>query len=103
MHRLTCRLRVSARAVLNGSRTCAQQDHEASEPTGRRLILARDELWHDVQQTRQTRWIWTALDQDPGPRLDWACGRRDQATLQKLVDRLASGDVQGYGTDTWGT
>jgi hypothetical protein len=43
MTHLACLLCVSAQAVLNGSRTCAQKDHETSEPTGRRLILARDE------------------------------------------------------------
>jgi len=29
------------------------------------------------------------LDRNTGHRLDWACGRRDKATLKKMVDRLA--------------
>ena len=44
---------------------------------------------------------WTALDGDTGQLLDWACGRRDTATLKKMVDRLAQWDVQMYGTDKW--
>jgi insertion element IS1 protein InsB len=35
--------------------------------------------------------------------LDWACGRRDQTTLKKLVDRLAPWDAKLYGTDQWVT
>jgi insertion element IS1 protein InsB len=62
-----------------------------------------EELWHDLKKTRQTRWIWNALDRDPGQLLDWACGRRDKVTLKQLVDRLAPGDVKLYGTDQWVT
>jgi insertion element IS1 protein InsB len=60
-------------------------------------------MWHDLKKTRQKRWIWNALDRDPGQLLDWACGRRDKATLKKLVDRLAPGDVKLCGTDQWVT
>jgi insertion element IS1 protein InsB len=35
--------------------------------------------------------------------LDWECGRRDQATLKKLVNRLAQWDVKLYCTDRWAT
>ena len=36
-----------------------------------------------------------------GQLLDWECGRRDKATLKKMVDRLASWDVK-VCTDQWG-
>src|SRR6266566_2505271 len=49
-----------------------------------------DEMWHDVKKKRQKLWIWKALDQHTGQPLDWECGRRDKATLKKMVDRLAS-------------
>jgi insertion element IS1 protein InsB len=52
---------------------------------------------------RRTRWIWKALDRATGQLLDWECGRRDQATLKKLVNRLASWDVTFYCTDHWQT
>jgi IS1 family transposase len=67
------------------------------------MMLERDERWHDVQKQRQQLWLWNALDQETGPRLDGAGGRRDQATLKKIVDRLASWNVTGYGTAQWGT
>ena len=38
-----------------------------------------------------------------GQLLDWECGRRDKATLKQMVDRLATRDVQLYGTDKWAT
>ena len=43
------------------------------------------------------------MDRDTGQLLDWECGRRDKATLQKMVDRLAQWDVQLYCTDKWAT
>ena len=33
--------------------------------------------------------------------MDWECGRRDAATLKRLVDRLALWDVTFYCTDQW--
>jgi insertion element IS1 protein InsB len=35
--------------------------------------------------------------------LDWECGRRDQATLKRLVDRLNQWAVTCYCTDHWKT
>jgi insertion element IS1 protein InsB len=35
--------------------------------------------------------------------LDWECGRRDRATLKRLVDRLNHWDVTYYCTDHWKT
>jgi insertion element IS1 protein InsB len=103
MNRIAFLLRVSAQAVLNWIRTFAQQYQEKPEPTGRSIILELDEMWHYVKQKRQKLWIWKALDQDTGQLLDWECGRRDKATLKKMVDRLASWDVKVYCTDQWST
>jgi insertion element IS1 protein InsB len=103
MNRIAFRLRVSAQAVLTWIRTLAQTYQEKPEPTGRGIILELDERWHDVKKKRQKLWIWKALDQDTGQLLDWECGRRDQATLKKMVDRLAARDVKVYCTDKWGT
>ena len=101
-HRVAFRLRVSAQAVLNWIRTFAQKYQEKPEPTGRGILLELDEMWHDVKKKRQTLWIWKALDQDTGQLLDWECGRRDKATLKKMVDHLASRDMKVYCTDQWG-
>jgi insertion element IS1 protein InsB len=103
MHRLACLLRVSAQSGLTWLRTLAQEHDEKPEPTSSALILELDEMWHDLKQKRRKLWIWNALDRDTGQRLDWACGRRDQATLKQLVDRLLPWAVKGYGTDPWAT
>jgi IS1 family transposase len=102
MNRIVFLLRLSAQAVLNWIRTFAQQQ-EKPEPTGRTIVLELDDMWHDLKKKRQKLWIWKALDRDTGQLLDSESGRRDKATLKKLVDRLAQCDVQGSCTDKWGT
>jgi insertion element IS1 protein InsB len=52
---------------------------------------------------RRKLWIWKARDRDTGQLLDWECGRRDAATLKKLIERLAPWDVAFYCTDHWKT
>jgi insertion element IS1 protein InsB len=79
------------------------QHYEKLEPTSRAIILELDEMWHYLKQRRRKLWIWKALDRDTGQLLDWECGRRDKATLKKLVDRLLPGDVKVYGTAQWPT
>jgi insertion element IS1 protein InsB len=101
MHRMAFLLRVSAQAVLTWIRAFAQEHMEKPEPVGRPIILELDERWHYLEKQRHKRWIWKALDRDTGQLLDWECGRRDKATLQKLIDRLAQWDVKLYCTDQW--
>ena len=60
-------------------------------------------MWHYLTRKRRKLWIWKALDRDTGQLLDWECGRRDKATLKKLVDRLVPWDVKLYCTDQWAT
>ncbi len=33
-------------------------------------------------------WIWKALERGTGRLIDWECGERDQATLDRLLGRL---------------
>jgi insertion element IS1 protein InsB len=103
MHRIAFLLRVSAQSVLNWIRACAKAHYEKPEPTGKIIVLELDEMWHYVKKKRQKLWIWKALDRDSGQLLDWECGRRDKATLKKMVDRLAQWDVKVYCTDKWAT
>jgi insertion element IS1 protein InsB len=51
------------------------------------------------QIKRHKLWSWTARDRDTGQLLDWACGCHDQATLKKLVNRLAQWEVTCSCTD----
>src|SRR5215831_5294937 len=103
MHRIAFLLRVSAQAVLTWSRTMAKDYDETPEPTGRTLILQRDEIGHYLKKKRGKLWLWQALDRDTGQLLDWEGGRRDKATLKEMVERLAQWDVKLYGTDKWAT
>jgi insertion element IS1 protein InsB len=76
---------------------------EEARARRRTRILELDEMWQYLKKKRHTRWLWKALDRDMGQRLDSESGRRDKATVQKLIDRLPQGDVKLYGTDTWAT
>jgi insertion element IS1 protein InsB len=102
-NRIAFLLRVSAQAVLTWICAFAQEHTEKPEPMGRTIILELDEMWHYLKKKRHKLWIWKALDRDTGQLLDWECGRRDKATLKKLVGRLAAWDVKLYGTDKWAT
>jgi IS1 family transposase/transposase-like protein len=96
-------LRVSAQSVLNWIRAFAREHYEKPAPMGKAITLELDEMWHYVKNKRHKLWIWKALDSATGQLLDWECGRRDKATLKKLVDRLTPWDVRFYHTDRWGT
>ena len=101
MNRIAFHLRVSAQAVLDWVRACAKEHKEKPEPTGRTIVLELDEMWHYLKTKRGKLWIWKALDRDTGQLLDWACGRRDKATLQQMVDCVAQWDVKMSCTDKW--
>jgi insertion element IS1 protein InsB len=101
MHRIAFLLQVSAQAVLNWIRAFATAHYEKPAPTGKTIVIELDEMWHYVKKKRQKLWIWKALDRDSGQLLDWECGHRNQATLKKMVDRLAQWDVKLYCTDQW--
>jgi IS1 family transposase/transposase-like protein len=103
MRRIAFLVRVSAQSVLNWIRDFATAHYEKPEPTGRTIVLELDEMWHYLKKKRQKLWIWKALDQETGQLPDWECGRREKATLKKMVDRLAPLDVKVYRTDKWGT
>jgi IS1 family transposase len=94
MNRAAFLLHVSAQAVLNWIRAFAIEHYEKPVPTGKIIVLELDEMWHYLKKKRH---------RDTGQLLDWECGRRDKATLQKMVDRLTQWDVQVYCTDKWRT
>jgi insertion element IS1 protein InsB len=99
MYRIAFLLRVSTQAVLTWIRDLAADYYERPEPTGRTIVLQRDERWHYLKNKRGKLWMWKALDRDAGQLLDWECGRRDKRTLKKMVDRLTQWDVKMYCTD----
>ena len=101
MPRIAFLLQVAAQAVLNWIRAVAKDHCEKPKPRGRTLVLHLDAMWHYLKNKRQKVWIWKALAQETGPRLDLEGGRRDKATWQKMVDRLAPWDVTMSCTDKW--
>ncbi|MDF3017668.1 MAG: family transposase [Thermomicrobiales bacterium] len=48
-------------------------------------------------------WIWKARDRASGRLVDWECGGRDRATLERLLARLKQRgwDPRLYCTDDW--
>lgn len=101
MNRMAFLLRGPAPSVLNWIRAFAKEHEEKPAPMGTMIVLELDEMWHYLEQKR--RKLWKALDRDTGQLLDWECGRRDEATLKKMLKCLAQWDVKLYGTDQWAT
>jgi insertion element IS1 protein InsB len=46
-------------------------------------------------------WIWKALERATGRLIDWECGDRDRATLDRLLARLERWGVRLFCTDAW--
>src|ERR687884_783104 len=46
-------------------------------------------------------WVWKARDRASGRVVDWECGRRDAATLSRLLERVERWGVRLYCTDDW--
>ena len=46
-------------------------------------------------------WIWLAFDRSGQRLVDWECGNRDAATLNRLLERLKPWSVTLYCTDDY--
>lgn len=51
-------------------------------------VIEIDEMWHYLGCKARKLWIWKAYERDGGRLIDWECGTRDEATFQRLFDRL---------------
>ena len=60
MHRMAFLLRVSTQAVLTWIRDLATAYDEKPEPTGRTIVLQRDEMWHYLKNKRGVMYLATA-------------------------------------------
>jgi len=60
-----------------------------------------DELWHFLQKKKNKLWIWLAFDRSGQRLIDWECGGRDAATLNRLLERLKPWSVTLYCTDDY--
>src|SRR5689334_17785723 len=46
-------------------------------------------------------WVWKARDRATGRLIDWELGRRDAATLERMLERLKRWRVRLYCADGW--
>src|SRR3954453_8824330 len=46
-------------------------------------------------------WVWKARDRATGRLVDWELGRRDAATLERMLERLERWGVRLYCADGW--
>ena len=46
-------------------------------------------------------WVWKAWDRATGRLVDWECGGRDRATLERLLGRLKRWQARLYCADGW--
>ena len=93
---------VPVSSVLKWIRTFAEAYAQKPEvPNTQAVNFELDEMWHYIGNKKNKLWIWKALDRNTGHLIDWECGRRDKATLEKLTTRLAALNVEMYYTDKW--
>lgn len=62
-----------------------------------------DELWSFVQNKKQQRWLWLAIDHQTGTVLAYTLGRRTDAACQTLIDLLIPFNIKYFYTDDWGS
>lgn len=102
MNAISKLFQVSATAVLKWIRNFARK--QAPKPMlspGATVVLELDEMWHYIRNKKNKLWIWKAFDRNSGHLIDWECGGRDKATLEKLKTRLDALNVEMYYTDKW--
>ena len=92
-------LGVSDVAVLNWVRDEARKLPEPSTKADV-LVVTLDEMWHFVKKKTAKLWIWRAYDPLARRTIAWVLGGRDDATCQKLLDKIG---VEGktFVTDDW--
>ena len=95
------RLGASAQSVMRWVRDHARAHCPKPEPAGRAVVVGdRRDVALRRKKTRKL-WIWKALERGTGRLIDWECGDRDQATLERLLDRLEPWGVRLFCTDEW--
>ena len=94
---------VSAPAVLKWSKSYAHRHGSKPEPiTGGVVVMELDEMWHYLKKCCKL-WISKAYCRDTGQLVDWEWGDRDQATCNRLLERLKRWTVRLFCTDEYTT
>ena len=60
-----------------------------------------DEFWSYVQNKKEQRWTWYAIERESGIILAYHNGRRTDESCKALFDKLAVFDIHTYHTDDW--
>src|SRR3954454_11482993 len=94
------RLGVPAQSVMRRVRDHAREHCPSrSRPGGR--SWSRSTRSGTSSKKAGKLWIWKALGRGTGRLIDWECGGRDQATLERLLGRLEPWGVRLFRTDDW--
>ena len=62
-----------------------------------------DEFWSFVQNKRNQRWTWYAIERVSGCVLAWHNGKRTDEDFLVLWNLLKVFDIDKYHTDNWGS
>ena len=54
-----------------------------------------------LKKKRNKLWVWKARDRASGRVVDWECGGRDRATLERLLERVERWGARLYCADDW--
>ena len=61
-----------------------------------------DEFWSFVQNKKNKRWTWYAMDKNTGVIIAWHNGKRTDEDLQVLLNLISNIPISKYYTDDWG-
>jgi len=61
-----------------------------------------DEMWSFVQNKKNQRWLWHAIDHKSGKVLAYVLDTHSDSALKKLKALLEPFNIQKYYTDGWG-
>ena len=91
MNAIAKQLGVSTPSILNWIRAHAATHAPRPQPDPGEsvVVMELDELWHFLQKKNKL-WIWLAFDRSGQRLVDWECGNRDAATLNRLLERLTT-------------
>ena len=62
-----------------------------------------DEQWSYVQNKKQQRWLWYALEQSSKRILAYVFGKREDSCLVELLKKLSCFSIKTFFTDNWGS
>ena len=62
-----------------------------------------DEQWSYVQNKKDQRWLWYALDKVTSRVVAYTFGLRADSTLKSLLAKLKDFRITFYFTDGWGS